>query len=78
MILYLCCCEANGPLLHTFQFVRMIINLSGNWFYFECYFWNTTELITQAGIVITFVMMFARSCCVRAHYSFDNGCDRQQ
>ena len=28
MILYLCCCEANGPLVHTFQFVRMIINLS--------------------------------------------------
>ena len=28
MILYLCCCEGNGPLVHTFQFVRMIINLS--------------------------------------------------
>ena len=28
MILYLCCCKANGPLVHTFQFVCMIINLS--------------------------------------------------
>ena len=33
------------------------------------YFCNTCELLTQAGIVITFVVMIARSCCVHAHYS---------
>ena len=28
LLMCVVCCESNGPVLHTFQLIRMIINLS--------------------------------------------------